>query len=346
MKSAIPPALKRTRTCPRRCAEDFVPPYGAWMANGDTRMEQAVMGYFGVQFAGSSMQEAGEAAFAAICELLGGADGARHVDKAACTDSAGYRTLVAIAYWTGPESFEAWQARADVAAWWDDPARLADGPGYFREIFSPTADRLETLFSSLGRPEGIAAALGDLDPEDVQEHSYWGSMRDRVAAAQTDRLEGPAGAIPGEARDTFGQRIRVAGPDNLAVIRSGQDWGDTGERERGLYLGDIEPVLAAGMEFLTQEGRPVGCWSNRYMRHAGAEKSFGLSYWRSLGDLEAWAESHPTHLAIFNGFLGMAGALQFQLDLRLYHEVCVLRPEQQFLEYINCHPGTGLLACG
>ena len=35
--------------------------------------------------------------------------------------------------------------------------------------------------------------------------------------------------------------------------------------------------------------------------------------------------------------------LNFQLDLRLYHEVSVLKPEEQHFEYINCHPGTGLM---
>jgi aldoxime dehydratase len=35
--------------------------------------------------------------------------------------------------------------------------------------------------------------------------------------------------------------------------------------------------------------------------------------------------------------------LQGQLKLSLYHEVSVLKAEDQYYEYINCHPGTGML---
>jgi aldoxime dehydratase len=30
--------------------------------------------------------------------------------------------------------------------------------------------------------------------------------------------------------------------------------------------------------------------------------------------------------------------------LRLYHEVTVAAADEQFFEYLNCHPGTGMLA--
>ena len=36
-------------------------------------------------------------------------------------------------------------------------------------------------------------------------------------------------------------------------------------------------------------------------------------------------------------------ALSFQLQLRVYHEVSVLKTDEQRYEYINCHPRTGLL---
>ena len=35
--------------------------------------------------------------------------------------------------------------------------------------------------------------------------------------------------------------------------------------------------------------------------------------------------------------------LNFQLKLRLYHEVTVAAADEQFFEYINCHDQTGLL---
>ncbi len=71
------------------------------------------------------------------------------------------------------------------------------------------------------------------------------------------------------------------------------------------------------------------------------EKTFGLSLWRSLADMEQWAEFHPTHIAIFGTFMRVVQALEFKLKLRLYHEVAVLAPDEQEYEYVNCHSGRG-----
>ena len=32
-----------------------------------------------------------------------------------------------------------------------------------------------------------------------------------------------------------------------------------------MYLGDVEPVLREGMDFLRDQGRAIGCYANRYM---------------------------------------------------------------------------------
>ena len=73
------------------------------------------------------------------------------------------------------------------------------------------------------------------------------------------------------------------------------------------------------------------------------EKTFGMSGWKALQHLERWAESHPTHLAIFGTFMRMVQEMNFELRLRLYHEVTVARADEQDFEYVNCHPKTGLL---
>ena len=69
----------------------------------------------------------------------------------------------------------------------------------------------------------------------------------------------------------------------------------------------------------------------------------GLSYWRSLAQMEQWSEHHPTHVAIFGTFMRIVQELEFTLDLRFFHEVSVLRADEQDYEYLNCHPETGLL---
>lgn len=68
-----------------------------------------------------------------------------------------------------------------------------------------------------------------------------------------------------------------------------------------------------------------------------------MSYFRSLAELERWAESHSTHIAIFGTFMRIVEQLNFQLKLRLYHEVTVAAADEQFFEYINCHDQTGML---
>jgi len=73
------------------------------------------------------------------------------------------------------------------------------------------------------------------------------------------------------------------------------------------------------------------------------EKTFGLAHFDELAHLEGWAKTHPTHLAIFGGFMRYVRALDFQVSLRLYHEVSVIPADAQCFECINCHPGSGLL---
>jgi aldoxime dehydratase len=179
---------------------------------------------------------------------------------------------------------------------------------------------------------------------EVQEHAYWGGMRDRIPLSQTSEMA-PAGSASA-VRD--GSRVQVIPHDNLCLIRSGQDWGDTEATERKMYLEDVEPVLREGMDFLRDNGRSIGCYANRYMTVVASdgtptEKSYGMSWWKSLAALERWAESHPTHVRIFGAAMKYLSTLGPAAKLRLYHEVTVARADEQFFEYVNCHPQTGML---
>lgn len=221
---------------------------------------------------------------------------------------------------------------------------MRDGIGTFIEVLRPTVSRHETLFSSPDRPEGVAVVAEGMSGE-VQEHAYWGGMRDRIPLSQTDPMS-PDGN-PELICD--GARLRVKAHDNLCLIRSGQDWSDTEASERKLYLDDVEPVLREGMDFLRDEGLGIGCYANRYMRvltadGSASEKSYGQSWWKSLAALERWAESHSTHVKIFGAAMKYLSTLGPSAKLRLYHEVTVAAADEQFFEYLNCHPKTGMLA--
>ncbi|MGY2257726.1 phenylacetaldoxime dehydratase family protein [Pseudomonas sp. SDO55104_S430] len=342
MESAIPAHLRATRTQPAAMSEGHTPPFPAWATRFDPLIGQVVMAYFGVQSAATPGIEALEP----ITSLFSLPDGPGYWDPAHCQDAAGFHNLIAIAYWSDPVTFERWRQESGFDAWWNDPQRLTEQVGWFIEIVSPTADRFETLQASLGAPEGVSHLAKSLSDNPVQEHGYWGSVRDRFAIAQTDPLQGEKP----EASTFSGQsRVRLPGRQNLCLIRSGQDWAATRDKERHLYLQDIQPVLEEGMTYLRDQGRALGCLSCRFMRVLDTttgeplEKSFGLAHFDDLAHLEEWAKTHPTHLAIFGGFMRYVRALDFQVALRLYHEVSVIPADAQCFEYINCHPGSGLL---
>lgn len=105
------------------------------------------------------------------------------------------------------------------------------------------------------------------------------------------------------------------------------------------------------MDFLRDEGLFCGCFANRYMDVVGAsggatDKTFGMSWWTSLAALERWAESHPTHVAIFGAAMKYLMTVGPDARLRLYHEVTVAAADEQIFEYRNCHPATGMLRAG
>jgi aldoxime dehydratase len=340
MESAIPSHLQVKRTRHRRVPDDYQPPYPAFVARYHPPVERVVMAYFGLQYR-SAPSPTLAAALDWIAEKFAAAGGPKHWDRSQYVDEAGYTNLVSVAYWDDQKIFDAWFSPASEG-WTGAKSKFARF-GTFIEVISPSVNDYETLFSSLGRPEGIAVLADNLSG-DVMEHPYWGAMRDRIPKSQTNDMA-PAGT-PSLMRD--GDRVRVKPHENICLIRSGQDWSDTEAAERKMYLEDVEPVLRAGMDFLRDRGRLVDCFANRYMTvldRAGrpTEKSYGMSWWKSLAALERWSESHPTHVRIFGAAMKYLSTLGPAAKLRLYHEVTVAPAADQFFEYRNCHERTGML---
>ena len=347
MESAIDKHLVCPRTLNRNMEEGFTPPYPAWAARADGSVTQLVMGYFGVQFNKPELHGKACMNLDVILKSFAIPNGPGHFDIARFKDMHGYENMVAIAYWDNPATFNQWQSNATVKDWWESENRLSDQVGCFREVLKPQSAQLETIFSSPGKLEGVGVVMGALSGE-IEEHAYWGAMRDRMPLAQTDKLLPQGSLTVSEVVVGSGKRVKIVGHENLVVIRSGEDWIDTAGKERDIYLNDMQPTLEEGMDFLHRQGNDIGCYTNRYMQHMDAsgksiEKTFGVSYWRSMSDLEAWAKSHPTHVAIFGKFMNYVQALNMDIKLRLYHEVSVLKVDEQEYEYINCHPHTGLL---
>lgn len=333
MEPAIPGHLTVPRTHPGRMRQGYVPPYPSFVARMRPAVRQVVMAYFGLQSSG----EPPAGALDALDAALTSPDGPGHHDRARHVAPDGVVDVVTAAYWDDPAAFDRWSA-AHREPW----LGVRDGCGRWAEVLRPTAEAHETLFSSLGRPEGVAV-LADGWSGEVAEHGYWGGMRDRLPRSQTDPLA--ATGSPSAERD--GDRVRIRPHGGMCLIRSGQDWTDTDDAEREMYLRDVEPVLRAGMDFLRAEGTGIGCYTNRYLTVVEdgkpVERTFGMGWWRSLADLERWAESHPTHVAIFGAAMRYLSTLGPAARLRLYHEVSVVADGEAFFEYVGCRPGTGLL---
>jgi aldoxime dehydratase len=339
MESAIPHHLQTARSRHRRVGEDYSPPYPSFVARHKPAISHVAMAYFGLQYRGDP-PAAATRLLAAIAARFSDGDGPSHWDRAHYVDQAGFSNVVSVAYWDDIARFDAWFAPAREA--WT--GQSADGVGRFIEVLRPSVARYETLFSSPDRAEGVAVIADGMSGE-VQEHAYWGGMRDRIPLSQTSEM------VPGGKPSLVGDgaRLRVIAHDNLCLIRSGQDWSDTETSERKMYLEDVEPVLREGMDFLRDQGASIGCYANRYMQVLGkdgapVEKSYGQSWWRGLSALERWAESHPTHVRIFGAAMKYLSTLGPSAKLRLYHEVTVAAADEQFFEYADCHPRTGMLA--
>lgn len=344
MESAISEHLRCPRTRLPGHTPDYVPPNPGYTARFGTVQQQIAMVYVGAQFRDPEGEALAQAAVRTWAE--GDEHAPDHYDVALGTDASGYATLLWAAYWRDPASFDRWRTGSSFAQWWGSDERLNEPCGWFMEVAQPRAERFETLFSNPEGFEGMGRLAEHMSGE-VQEHGYWGSMRDRLAASQYDALG--SSAIWVAPRPVPHARIAFSRSENIALIRSGQDWGATQGKERDLYQHEVEPVLRKGMEFLDSTGGlAAGCLANRYLRVLDSAfqptlKSYGLSWWSNLEKMEQWAQGHSTHSSIFGTFMRMVQAMDFNIALRLSHEVSVLRADEQRFEYLNCHAQTGLL---
>lgn len=332
------------RELPLRMPPDWEPPYPSFESHYHEEACAVSLAIFGVQFDEAQQQSARE--LAAAIRLLARDQHLDHVDWAHCpADSAGRQQIIVSVYCLQQAALDAFVQSDAVAQLWARHSATGLPYGVFRELFNVPMARFESLHSGPDHQVGLAHARSSVsDP--IPAHAYWGSMRDRLPGAASERFE-PGGAV--EVLESGPARVRLRAGDNLAMIRSGQDLGRARGAERAEYFGDVEPVLQRGMDFLRDQGREVNCHDCRFMRYLGEDgepldHTFGLAYFANLSDLEDWAEHHPTHLAIFNAFLQYAPRYGEAMQSRYWHEVSVLPAGEHWAEYVNCAPGTGLMA--
>jgi aliphatic aldoxime dehydratase len=324
--------------------EDWVPPYPSWSARFAPDVKEVVVGYFAVQYQGGSIEEFSNW----IRTVLSIESAPVHAERASYVDTSGFSNTVFICYWTNEASYNSWASSPQFTNWWGDEARLNEPVAYWREVIFAPMSRLETLFSSED-PAGMAATASGFSGE-IKEHAYWGGMRDRIPDSETNAFQCSAGdtLIAQSSVDSTNKRITISPPENMCLIRSAQNWTHCQGEELDIYQGEVHPVLIEGMDYIRDNAIDTGCIACRFMDETtmdGGKQSqtFGMAYFLTMAHLEAWARSHPTHLAIFQSFHKMVQKMEFQIELKLWHEVIVLPEGPHLFEYLNCHGNTGLL---
>ncbi len=310
------------------------PPAPAWEARWPADDEPLLAVYFGVQGAPAPAWQAW-----VRTELEHGA--CLSLERAAWEDLQGLRNAMYISYWRA-DAYHSWWRKA--SAWWASPEREAEGCGYWREVIPLPYDRFETLHST-SAAHGVSSSASELVGP-ILEHGYPGGARDRIpCSAHADLRSRPQTAA---ARATA-RRVLIRPPENLCVIRSGQDWSQCSAEERDYYFAHVQPVLLEGMRYLSEHPRESGCLSMRFVQEvdqAGEplQRTSGIGFAVDIFAFEEWAKSHPTHTAIFDRFMDMVGRFGVSMRLQLWHEVSVMPARGAEFEYISCHPGTGLLS--
>jgi hypothetical protein len=327
----------------RNMPDNWEPPVAAWSANFGGSASLAIA-YCGVQFHTGDIADS-ETAFTLV---RSGPDAPDHVERGRFEDVTGLVNQIFVCYWRDPSVYVRFAQKSAFARWLAEDDLLTSDVGVWVEAFHIPMTRFETLFSS-ETPAGAARLTDKPMTGPIDEHGYWGGMRDRIPVSDTHELSSPLPGAPSiERTETRGRRLLLAAPENLCLIRSAQDWSSCRGDERKGYLSDVHPVLIKGMKFLAENPAETGCLTCRFIEQLNdnseaEDKSFGMAYFLDLAHLETWSKSHPTHLAIFNSFMALAQRLGNAVTLRLWHEVAALPVNGARLEYVNCHGRTGLL---
>lgn len=319
---------------------DWEPHFKTWTLHYQSGAREIVRATFGV--------EGSAAAFDHLLQLIKGAHGPEVLERGAVIPLSKTETVapVAFAYWSTPQTYQLWNNRPDVRAFFESDKTFGKNIARWQESGIIALTHNETNYSHDETLTGIAKLpITQRAPCDI--YSYWGAARDRLPASQNDAMA-PYGNAKQESISSGVDREVVVAPGNLCVIRTSQDWSKAPKDHENWYLGSVEPTLKAGARFLHQRERTVGALAIRYLQEADDDgnlvgRTCVLGYFDSMASLEEWTHNHPTHKAIYDAGLEMFAAFGTDVGVRLYHEVSVFTQGAFIGEYTNSPSHVGLL---
>lgn len=341
------------RTYPLKKPDGHVPPVPRWQLIYDEVISAVHIAYIGIQK--HSEEPAVEQAVSQIADAVSrctaGDDGAPSsfeiFEVIDGDDSKG--SLVWVCYWIDEAAYKCGLEQLSPSSLYDTlpPAARAD-IGIWLETFTLPPARLETNYTGLDYLPG----LGRLPNTTTQPHditAYWGAARDRIPASAHDLFPGPSEQPAPTSLDGRGRRLTGTNTNNMVHIRTGQFWENCDEQETEAYERKLEPTLEAGMRYLWQD-RSAGAMGLRYLRNTDIpsparkrRETCAIGFFTSLDKLEAWAKTHKSHLAIYNGAMRHARTFGSERRFRTWHEVGVLKGGEGRFEYVNCVGATGVI---
>lgn len=263
-------------------------------------------------------------------------------------------TTMWVGYWTDAARY----ARATEylqlhSLYSNQPREIRSSLGLWHESFTTEVSRLETNYSGLDYLPG----LGQVPDSSAAEHdlaTYWGAARDRIPDSAHDLFSRPSAKLdrPARSPDGLGQHLTGHSHHNLVHIRSGQWWENCNETETLAYEVKLEPTLRKGLQYLNDNAKETGAMGLRYLRNTDIDKPLvdyerketcGAGFFANLEDLENWAKTHSSHLAIWRGAMAHYKAFSDNRMFRTWHEVSVIREGDAMFEYVNCTQGTGVM---
>jgi hypothetical protein len=117
------------------------------------------------------------------------------IERGRFEDVAGLVNQIFVCYWRDPSVYVRFAQKSAFARWLAEDDLLTSDVGVWVEAFHIPMTRFETLFSSES-PAGAARLTGKPMTGPIDEHGYWGGMRDRIPVSDTHELSSPLQALP------------------------------------------------------------------------------------------------------------------------------------------------------
>lgn len=142
-------------------------------------------------------------------------------------------------------------------------------------------------------------------------------------------------------------------PKNICFVREGAETTHiTNPRERDGWNKRIKPVFDKWIAYLRDNPSLSGavCLRDTIEQDletgVDLEKHNTLIYFVSLRHMERAARTQPSHVALYNTYMGMMtelGAASIVPEFVIWAEAHILSRDSVEVEYVNCHDKTGLI---